>query len=456
MQPLPPAIGWSGIGGVSFMKLVRWFFRILHLSLIAIGLLSLSFDALAQETGPRVDVLTIRGAVTPVFASYIERGIREAETDGAEVLIIQLDTPGGSVEIMQRVVQTMTSARVPIVAYVAPQGARAASAGTFIVLAAHLAAMAPNTAIGAASPVGQQGEELPETIAEKAENVLVATIKGLVERRGEKAVEWVEKAVREAAAATEEEALELGVIDIVAPDLPTLIEELDGREVTLGRSTVVLHTHDATVHNINMNLVEEFLHTITDPNIAYILLILGLNGLLFELANPGAILPGVVGGICLLLGFYALGVLNVNFTGLGLILLAFILFVADVKSPTHGILTTGGIVSFILGSLILFNTPLYAVSRSLIVSVALVTAGFFAFAIQKALQAQRRRPTTGQEGIIGATAVARSDLNPEGMVWVSGELWRAVVEDGTVTKGEKVEVVGQEGLQLRVRRLGDR
>ncbi len=430
-------------------------FRVLHLGLIVFGLLSLTFDALAQGTRPQVDVLTIRGAVTPVFASYIERGIREAETDGAEVLIIQLDTPGGSVEIMQQVVQSMTSARVPIVAYVAPRGARAASAGTFIVLGAHLAAMAPNTTIGAASPVGQQGEDLPETMAEKAENVLVATIKGLARRRGEKAVEWVEKAVREAAAATEDEALEMGIIDIVAPDLPSLIEALDGREVMLGQRAVTLRTHDAVVHNIDMNLIEGFLHTITDPNIAYILLIIGLNGLLFELANPGAILPGVVGGICLLLGLYALGVLNVNYTGLGLILLAFILFIADVKSPTHGILTAGGILSFILGSLILFNTPLYAVSRGLIISVALVTASFFAFAIQKALQAQRQQPTTGQEGLIGATAVARSDLNPKGMVWVSGELWRAVAEDGTVAKGEKVQVVGREGLQLRVRRLGD-
>jgi len=431
---------------------MRWLYRVVHLSLIVFALLSLTIDALAQETERWVDVLTIRGAVTPIFASYIERGIRQAETDGAELLVIQLDTPGGSVEIMQQVVQTMTGARVPIVAYVAPRGAKAASAGTFVVLGAHLAAMAPSTSIGAASPVGQQGEELPETAAEKAKSVLVASIKGLTQRRGEKAVEWAEKAVREAAAATEQEALELGVIDLVAPDLPSLLEDLDGREVTLGQGTVVLHTRGAQVRNIDMNLVESLLHTITDPNIAYILLILGLNGLLFELSNPGAILPGVVGGICLLLGFYALGVLNVNYTGLGLILLAFILFIADVKSPTHGVLTAGGILSFILGSLILFNTPLYAVSRGLIVSVALVTAGFFAFAIRKALQAQRRQPTTGQEGIIGATAVARSDLNPTGMVWVSGELWRAEAEGEPVAAGEKVMVVGVEGLVLRVRK----
>jgi membrane-bound serine protease (ClpP class) len=430
-------------------RLVRW----LHLSLVLYSLFALSFCAFAQESAPRVDVLTIRGAVTPIFASYIERGIKQAEADGADLLVVQLDTPGGSVQIMEDVVQRMTSSMVPIVVYVTPSGAKAASAGTFIVLAGHLAAMAPNTSIGAASPVGMQGEEIPKTEAEKTTNVLAAKIKGLASRRGEKAVEWAEKAVREAAAATDQEALSLGVVDVVAPDLPTLLNGLDGRQVQVGQQTVTIHSRGAVQQPIDMTLIEQFLHVITDPNIAFILLTLGLNGLLFELSNPGAIFPGVVGGICLLLGFYALGVLNVNYTGLGLIVLAFLLFIADIKAPSHGVLTAGGILSFILGALILFNTPFYQVSRGLIVSVALVTASFFAFAVNAGVRAQFRKPTTGQEGLIGATAEARSDLNPAGLVFVSGELWRAVVEDSKVAKGEKVQVVGMDGLQLKVRKM---
>jgi membrane-bound serine protease (ClpP class) len=436
------------------MKRANRWARLLNLSLVLYSLFALSFRAFAQESTPRVDVLTIQGAVTPIFASYIERGIQQAEADGANLLVIQLDTPGGSVQIMEDVVQHMTSSAVPIVAYVAPSGAKAASAGTFIVLAAHLAAMAPNTTIGAASPVGMQGEDIPQTEAAKVTNVLVAKIKGLSSRRGEKATDWAEKAVSEAAAATDQEALNLGVIDVVAPDLPTLLNELEGRQVQVNQQTVTIHTLGAVQQRIDMTPIEQFLHVITDPNIAFILLTLGLNGLLFELASPGAILPGIIGGICLLLGFYALGVLNVNYTGVALIVLAFLLFIADIKAPSHGVLTAGGIISFVLGALILFNTPFYQVSRGLIISVALATASFFAFAVNAGVRAQHRKPTTGQEGLLGATAEVRSELDPAGLVFVSGALWRAVIEDGKVSTGEKVQVVGVDGLQLKVRKLG--
>ncbi len=425
--------------------------RLVYLGLILFSLFSLAFSPL-QAQSRHVTVLTVKGAITPVVARYIERGIQQAETEGAELLVIQLDTPGGAVNVMQEIVQRMIAANVPIVVYVAPQGAQAASAGTFIVLAAHVAAMAPDTTIGAASPVATQGQELPETAKEKATNALVAQIKSLADRRGERAVAWAERAVRSAEAATAEEALDLGVIDLISPNLQTLLDDLDGRQVQLQTRTVTLHTKDAAVVELPMTFVERFLHTITDPNIAYILLILGINGLIFELANPGGFLPGVIGAICLLMAFYALGVLNVNYTGLALIALSFVLFVLDIKAPTHGVLTLGGIASFVLGSLILFNTPFYAVSRGLIASVALITAAFFAFAVGAALRAQRRKPATGAEGLIGAIGYARTDLDPAGMVFVHGERWKARTEGETIQRGQAVRVMGIDGFELIVTR----
>ncbi len=257
--------------------------------------------------------------------------------------------------------------------------------------------------------------------------------------------------MREAAAATEQEALELGVVDLVARDMEELIEELDGREVTVGRETVTLDTKDAWINEVPMTSIESFLHTITNPNIAFILMTIGLNGLLFELSSPGGFLAGIVGGISLLLGLYALGVLNVNYTGLLFVVLAFALFVADIKAPTHGVLTAGGIVAFILGSLMLFNSPLYSVSRSLVVGVALGTAAFFAFAVQAAVRAQRRQVTTGLEGLLGELAVVRTDLDPEGTVFLHGELWRALAEGDSVSAGARVRVVEVDGFVLKVR-----
>ncbi|RME48567.1 MAG: nodulation protein NfeD [Chloroflexi bacterium] len=428
-------------------------FRVFNLFLIFLALFSPLVLPLHAQGRATVDVLTVEGAVTPVVARYIERGIQEAESNGAQLLVIRLDTPGGSVTVMQEIVQAMIAADVPIAVYVAPEGAQAVSAGTFLVLAGHIAAMAPNTRIGAASPVGGQGEDLPETAKEKTTNVLVAQIKGLADRRGERAVAWAEKAVRSAEAAEAKDALELGVIDMIVPNVDELLAQVDGQEVRLQTRTVVLRTAGAEVIDLPMTLVEQFLHTITDPNIAYILLILGINGLLFELANPGGFLAGVIGAICLVMGFYALGVLDVNYAGLALIALAFVLFVVDVKAPTHGVLTVGGVISFVLGSLILFNTPFYAVSRGLIASVALITAAFFAFAIGAAVRAQRQKPTTGLDGLIGAEAQVRSDLDPEGTVFLFGERWKARTEGHPIKRGEIVRVVGAEGFELIVEPL---
>lgn len=423
-----------------------------HLGLALI--LALSFVPATQaQSASQVDVLTVKGAITPIVAAYINRGISTAENDGSACLIIQLDTPGGSVQVTEEIVQSMKAAAVPIVVYVQPTGAKAASAGTFVTLAAHLAAMAPGTRIGAAHPVDMSGQEMSEAVQAKSVNDAVALIKGLAEPRSPEAVAWAEQAVRESSSITDDEALELGVVDLVAKDLPTLVQELDGREVVVNDQTVTLVTQGARINQLPMSAIEGFLHTITDPNIAFLLMTIGLNAIIFELSQPGGYLTGVVGAICLVLALFSLGVLSVNWTGLIFIALAFILLIADVKAPTHGILTALGVVSFILGAMILFSSPFAQVSLHLVVAVALSTGAFFAFVIAKVLGVHRRRPITGIEGLVGQLAVARSDLDPEGTVFLKGELWQAVVSEGSVRRGEQVEIFEVSGFKLRVRKV---
>lgn len=415
--------------------------------------LSVSVAGGAQgQAAPHVDVLQIEGAVTPVMISYIERGIATAEEDGAEVLVILLNTPGGQTDLMNRVISAMLSSNVPVVVYVYPRGAYAASAGTLITLAGHAAAMAPGTTIGAASPVGSQGEDLGETMEAKVKEDLKAQARGLAARRGDEAVAWAEAAIEEARAATAEEALELGVIDLVAGSLEELLAGLDGMEVLVNDRQVVLETAGGEVHDLPMSFPEQFLHIITNPTVAFILLTLGLNALLFELSAPGGYAAGVVGAICLVLAFYALGVLPVNYAGLIFIVLAFGLFIADVKAATGGVLTVGGVVSLVAGALLLFNSPLYRVSISAIVAVALVTGLFFAFAVTKVVQARRRPAVTGTESLIGQLGEARTALEPEGMVFVRGELWQAESLVGPIEKGERVEIAGMRGFRVQVRK----
>ncbi|MDH7487208.1 MAG: nodulation protein NfeD [Anaerolineae bacterium] len=418
---------------------------------LLLTLAALVTGAGAQAPG-RVLVLTFKGAVTPILSNYIERGIQAAEATHAEALVLQLDTPGGSADITKEISQRMIQARVPIVVYVAPARAHAGSAGTFITLAAHVAAMAPGSSIGAAAPVSGEGQELPETMLKKATNILVADIKNLAQRRGEKAVEWAARAVEEAAAATAQEALELGVIDVIADDLEDLLRHLDGFEVQIGGERRLLHTAGASVEHLPLNAFEQFMNTILNPNIAFILLTLGLNALLFELSSPGGYAAGIVGAVCLLLGLYALGVLPVNYSGLFFIGLAFVLFILDIKAPTHGALTLGGIASFVFGALMLFNSPYFRISLPLVIGVGLATGGFFFFAVAKAVAAQRAPAVTGGEGLVGQIARARTALDPEGIVFVQGERWNAVAEDGPVAAGESVEVLGRDGFRLRVRK----
>ncbi len=412
--------------------------------------------ASAQTRGDHVDLLVFEGPITPVFERYVEHGILTAEHDGAEAMILEMDTPGGSVDITHEVVQKILNSSVPVVVYVAPSGAHAASAGTFVTLAAHVAAMAPGTTIGAASPISNEGKDLEKTLKKKVTNVLAKDIRNLAERRGKKAADWAEKAVTEAQAATAKEALEMGVIDFVAEDVTDLMSKMDGMKVTVRGKEMVLHTKGLPIRRIPMSPLDSFLNAITSPAIAVILLTLGINGLIFELASPGAYLPGIIGAICLLLSFYALGALNANYTGLLFIALAFLLFIVDIKAPTHGVLTAGGIASFIFGSMVLFSTPYTTVPWATIVGLALATGAFFLFAIAAAVRTYRKRPVTGSEGLVGMVGEAKGELDPEGMVLVHGELWEATAEDPPVAKGEKVVVTEVQGLKIRVRKAEGR
>ncbi len=423
------------------------------------GLLALvSFGAEIRAASPTINVFQVKGTINPVLVDYIRRGINQAEESNAVAVIIQLDTPGGLDTSMRDIVKDIVDARIPVVVYVSPAGARAASAGVFITVAAHVAAMAPNTAIGAAHPVsiGAQGEaQISTTMEEKVVNDAAAYIRSIAQAHGRN-MEWAEKAVRESVSATEQEALKLNVIDIVATDLNDLIAQLDGRQVTvLSGPVITLKTEGVTIRHIPMNAGEDFLYTISDPNIAYLLLSLGSLGIVAEIYNPGLIFPGVIGGISLLLGFYSLGVLPVNYAGMLLILLAFVFFVAEVFTHSFGLLTTGGLVSLVLGSLILFKGgPLFRVNPGLIATVAVLIGGFLAFAVTRVVQIHRRQATTGREELVGKKAVVKVALNPEGMVFFKGERWTAISETGRIELGEEVTIRRVDGLKLYVTKKG--
>ncbi|MBE9482107.1 MAG: nodulation protein NfeD, partial [Chloroflexi bacterium] len=399
--------------------------------LLLLGLIITASTAIqAEAASSRIDVLHAEGVINPVLVDYIERVIEQAEEDNAIACIIQMDTPGGLDTSMRDIVKDIVNARVPVVVYVSPAGARAASAGVFITMAAHVAVMAPNTAIGAAHPVaiGTEGEEgMSETMEEKVVNDAAAYIRSIAEAHGRN-MEWAEKAVRESVSATEQEALELNVIDMVAPDLDSLVSQLDGRQVTmLGGNIVTLHTQGATINHIKMNTMEDFLYAISGPNIAYILLSLATLGIMAEIFNPGLIFPGVVGGICGLLAFYSLGMLPVNYAGVLLVVLAFALFIAEVFTTTFGLFTAGGITSLVIGSLILFKGgPLFQVSPWLITTVVIIIAALFAFVISRVIRAHRRQASTGREELIGKAAVVKVALEPEGTVFYKGERWAAI------------------------------
>ena len=403
---------------------------------------------------PPIYSIEVDGIINPATSKFITDSIDQATQNGAQCLIIQLDTPGGLMESMRIIVKKILASNIPIIVYVAPGGARAASAGVFITIAAHIAVMAPGTHIGAAHPVtlGAEGKE-SKTMTEKVVNDAVADIKATAKTRGRN-VDWAEKAVRKSVSITDEEALKLKVIDFISPDLQDLLTKIDGKVVKFDGVTRTLLTKGVKPRSIQMSWRYRFLDIISNPSIAYILLMLGIYGIFFELSTPGAILPGVVGGIFLILAFYALHMLPINFAGLALILFSFILFIAEIKVVSHGLLAVGGVISLLLGSLMLIENPTeyMRISLSVIIPAVLVSAAFFIFAIAKAVKARLTKPTTGMEGLIGETGIATTPITPEGKVSIHGEFWD-VISDQNIERGEKVQVVGVMNLKLKVKKI---
>ncbi len=430
--------------------LMRW--------ILILGWMLTFAGPVAAQDGRGVYVLTVDGAITATVNDYIARGIRLAEQNRAEAVVIRLNTPGGDLNSTTRIMKQLENARVPVIVHVWPRGGMAASAGTLILLAAHGAAMAPRTTIGAAHPVTLPGAE--ETVSpemmEKIVNVMAEHAALFAQRRGQAAVDWAQRAIRESATAGPEEALELGVIDLIAADMDELLQGFDGRTITLGNGAQVpLRTADALTRDVPLSPIERLLQVLINPNVAFILLTIGIQAILIELSSPGGWVAGFIGVLCLALAAYAMGVLPFNWLGLVLIGAAIVLFILDIKAPTHGVLTVTGTVTFIAGALILFNAPFSPygqISLPLVIAVGILTALFFAFVIAKALQAQKPRSVTGREGLVGQIGVAKSRLDPEGWVLVVGERWRAIAEEGPVEEGEDVEVVRVEGFRLHVRR----
>ncbi len=413
-------------------------------------LMALSSLVAFGTEGKHVNVIEINGVINPVAAKFITEAIDQSEEDGAECLIIQMDTPGGLMDSMRAIVKKLLSARVPTVVYVSPSGARAASAGVFITMAAHIAAMAPSTNIGAAHPVTLGGQKENKAMMEKVVNDAVAQIKGIAKKRGRN-VKWAEKAVRKSVSITEGEALKLKVINLVASDLDSLLAKIDGRKVKIDSQTKVLATKGTSINRRQMGWRYRLLDIISNPTIAYIMLMLGIYGIFFELSNPGAILPGVVGAIFLILAFFALHMLPINYAGLALILLGIILFIAEVKITSYGMLSVGGAVCMLLGSIMLAeNLPEYMkISKGVIYPAVFMSAAFFLFAVTMAIRARTKKPTTGVEGLIGEVGVSETVIFPEGTVSIHGEFWRAECDE-RIEKGERIKVVDVKNLKLKI------
>jgi len=415
---------------------------------------------IASAQGRTVTVLTLDGPIDPISARYVQRGLEQAARDGAALAVIQMDTPGGLSLSMDQIVAKMLASSVPVAVYVWPQGARAASAGVFVAMAAQVAAMAPGTHIGAAHPVTSGGGDIQGTMGEKVLNDTLAKLKSLAQLR-HRNVAWADQAVRRSVSLTESEAVARGIVDFSARDMDDLLRQADGRIVDSPHGTMVLHTLGAVEHPFAMSFVDRFLGFLVSPDIAYVLLIIGMFGVIFELSHPGLVAPGIAGGIALLLSFISFGSLPTNLGGILFIVLAIVLFILDIKLPTHGVLTAGGVISFVLGSFLLFppwrtpqlpSIPPVRVSPAVIVLMTALVTSFFLFIVSKGLLAQRRKPSFGTESLPGSRGVALTEIAPEGQVHSMGEQWSARCVEGPIHAGENVEVVGREGLRLLVRR----
>ncbi len=439
------------------MKIARILF-VAWLMLLGLGSV-FTLPAHAQSNDPPIIVLTGDGPITPAMASYLTRGIRIAENEGAEALIFQLNTPGGSLDAMTTMETAILNSTIPVIVYVAPSGSMAASAGTIVTLAAHASSMAPNTIIGAASPVGSQGENLSSTEETKTKNALSADVRSLTARRGPTAQALAEDTIQSAAAVSESEALQAGLIDFISTDLNQLRSQLDGFVVTVSGQPVTLHTANSSFMPINISLIEELLLIVTDPNIVFLLLTIGVQAIIIEISSPGGWVAGFIGVVCLALAGYGLGILPVNYFGLLFIATAFVLFILDIKAPTHGALTAAGVGSLIAGSLVLFNSPAtpgaFHISVPLVIGVSLASGALFFAIMMVAIRAQRTPVYTGGESMPGRVGIARTDLTPKGSVQLGGELWTAELEEkrGKVRNGSRVEVVRVDGLRLIVRKI---
>ncbi|MCU0373892.1 MAG: nodulation protein NfeD [Chitinophagaceae bacterium] len=426
-------------------------YKALHVKLLLL-LSAYGLQALAQKPGSMVR-LTVDGAINPVVAEYIKNGVQQAENQQAAALILHLNTPGGLLKSTREIVNYMLDARVPIVVYVTPSGGHAGSAGVFITMAAHVAAMAPGTNIGAAHPVNLQGA-MDSIMSSKSTNDAAAFIRSIAEKRGRNAT-WAEEAVRSSAALAETEAVKQNVVNLIADNEADLLKQINGWEVVVQQATVKLQTANAPVQDVHMTWVQKLLNYISDPNIAYILLLLGIYGIIFEFYSPGIGFPGVVGGISLILAFYAMQTLPVNVAGLALIALAVALFVLEIYSPTHGILGLGAVVSLLLGSLMLIKPDAgfewARLSLGVIIPAVILSALFFLAIAGIGLRAQKGKVVTGAEGIVGARGLVLTPLAPVGSIRVQGEIWQAETTGKPVEEGMQVEVVALEGLKLKVK-----
>jgi len=423
-----------------------------HILSLFLSSLFLALPPAASRAGT-VHVITIDGAINPASADFIHTSIQKATEEGAECLVIRLNTPGGLLQSTRDIVTDLLTSRLPVVIYVSPAGAQSASAGAFVTLAAHIAAMAPGTNIGAAHPVGMQGSEKDSIMNEKATNDAAAFIRTISEKR-QRNVGWAEDAVRKSTSITETEALKDSVIDLIAGSVEELLQKIDGRTIDVNGTPRTLKTANAAVDMIEMGWRYRFLNILSDPNFAYIFFLLGLYGLLFELYNPGSILPGVVGVISLVLAFYSLHTLPINYAGVALILFGILLFVLEIKITSYGLLSVGGAVSLLLGSIMLVNSEssleFVSISWGVIIPAVLFTILFFLFAIGMGVRAQRRKPVTGVEGLVGETGEAMTDLSPEGRVRVHGEIWTAKSAEGDIRAGTRVRVQRVENLLITV------
>ena len=395
-----------------------------------------------------VMIMELEGPISPATATFLTRGLERAEDRGSALVVIRLDTPGGLASSMRTMVKAILNSQVPVVVYVSPQGAGAASAGVMVTVAAHVAAMAPGTNIGAAHPVTAGGKDMEKTMTEKVVNDMASYGRGIAQQKGRNA-EWVEKAIRESVSITADEAVKKNVVDLVAANVDELLKLLDGREITLREGKITLKTEGLAKYRYQPGMRDRILQTISDPNIAYILFLIGLAGLYFELSHPGAIFPGVMGAISLILAFYSFQTLPVNYAGLLLIALAIIFFIAEIKVSSYGALSLGGLVSLTLGSIMLFED--LKVSLKLMAPTIVLVGGFFVIVASLAFRAYRSKPASGMDGLIGEIGLVKETIDPEGRVFVHGEYWRATARE-KIEADERVEVEGADGLILKVKR----